>query len=322
MNRFQKLALTTTATTFFLIVVGAFVRAAGAGMGCPDWPRCFGRFIPPTQLSEVPPQFAEYFNVRLAWIEYLNRLLGVSTGLLITATLYLAWRTHRDRPRVLWATTGAFLGVGLAGWLGKKVVNRHLHPSMVTIHLLVALLTAGLLVYATVVCFDRPEEEGAELPEERRRYASLTVATLGVALLQVALGTRVRAALEGIARSMPELSRGAWLAEAGGVDLGHRVLAVLTVLCVGALWWLARSWKLGARVERVSGLAAGVVLAQLAAGLGLAYLALPPALQVLHVALGSLLVFALEVLALVALRPAPAPSAAPVEPALSNAVAG
>src|SRR5262245_59139243 len=72
-SSFQRLALWTTATTYFLILVGGLVRASGAGLGCPDWPRCFGAWVPPASAAELPPQFdASLFNPTLMWTEYLN----------------------------------------------------------------------------------------------------------------------------------------------------------------------------------------------------------------------------------------------------------
>src|SRR5690242_4292591 len=73
-SSFQRLALCTTAITYFLILVGGLVRASGAGLGCPDWPRCFGSWVPPMSAAELPPQFdASLFNPTLMWTEYLNR---------------------------------------------------------------------------------------------------------------------------------------------------------------------------------------------------------------------------------------------------------
>jgi len=90
-DAFQKLALATTATTYLLILVGGLVRAAGAGLGCPDWPKCFGSWVPPTGADQLPPGFdPAQFNPALAWTEYLNRLLGVLVGCLIFATLVAA----------------------------------------------------------------------------------------------------------------------------------------------------------------------------------------------------------------------------------------
>src|SRR5919109_1152360 len=91
LSSFQRLALWTTATTYFLILVGGLVRASGAGLGCPDWPRCFGSWIPPLSAAELPPAFDRaQFNPVLMWTEYLNRLLGVSVGIFIFATLVVA----------------------------------------------------------------------------------------------------------------------------------------------------------------------------------------------------------------------------------------
>src|SRR5499433_4476260 len=105
LSSFQRLALCTTATTYVWILVGGLVRASGAGLGCPDWPRCFGSWIPPTAAAELPPQFdPSLYNSALMWTEYLNRLLGVTVGVLILATVISAWRHHRNEPRILWTT--------------------------------------------------------------------------------------------------------------------------------------------------------------------------------------------------------------------------
>src|SRR5580704_1968920 len=96
LSSFQYLALCTTASTYFLIFAGGLVRASGAGLGCPDWPRCFGSWIPPTSTAGLPPQFdPALFNPTLMWTEYLNRLFGVTVGFLILATTVSAWRHHR-----------------------------------------------------------------------------------------------------------------------------------------------------------------------------------------------------------------------------------
>ena len=81
LTSFQRLALWTTAITYLLILVGGLVRASGAGLGCPDWPRCFGSWIPPAAAANLPPEFdPSQFNPTLMWTEYLNRLLGVTVG--------------------------------------------------------------------------------------------------------------------------------------------------------------------------------------------------------------------------------------------------
>src|SRR5258705_10446074 len=95
-SSFQLLALCTTAATYLLILVGGLVRASGAGLGCPDWPRCFGSWIPPASAADLPPQFdPSLFNPTLMWTEYLNRLLGWTAGFLIMRTVIWEWRQLR-----------------------------------------------------------------------------------------------------------------------------------------------------------------------------------------------------------------------------------
>src|SRR2546422_10799037 len=151
LSSFQRLALWTTATTYFLILVGGLVRASGAGLGCPDWPRCFGSWIPPASAAQLPSRFdPSLFNPTLMWTEYLNRLLGVTVGFLIFATAVSAGRHHRREPRILGATVAALLLTGLQGGLGGRVVANELAAWVVTIEMIVALAIVQVLLYATV----------------------------------------------------------------------------------------------------------------------------------------------------------------------------
>ncbi|MEQ8407904.1 MAG: COX15/CtaA family protein, partial [Gammaproteobacteria bacterium] len=92
LRRFRRMALITLSAVYLLILVGASVRASGAGMGCPDWPTCFGQWIPPTSEAQLPDNYQEIyaelgygdtrFNVVKTWTEFANRLVGVTIGLL------------------------------------------------------------------------------------------------------------------------------------------------------------------------------------------------------------------------------------------------
>ena len=156
--RFQKVAWTTIVAVYILILVGASVRASGSGMGCPDWPTCFGQWIPPTSESALPSDYQETyadlgyaetrFNVVKTWTEYLNRLLGVSIGVLICFTAVCAFAIRGHNPKIFYAAGLAFLLVGFQGWLGSKVVSSNLMPGLITVHMLVALTIVGTLIYA------------------------------------------------------------------------------------------------------------------------------------------------------------------------------
>ena len=300
LTSFQKLALWTTATTYFLILVGGLVRASGAGLGCPDWPRCFGSWIPPLSAAELPAQFdASQFNPTLMWTEYLNRILGVTVGFLILATLIVAYRHHRRTPRVFWPTLAAFLLVGFQGWLGGVVVQHELAPWIVTVHLIVAIVIVSLLLYATVYAFFAAGAATRVHGHARRPLAWSALALILLTLAQVGLGAQVRGGIdEALLSGFPrELA----LSSVGGYDEWHRdaALAVfgLTVW-VAFLVWTRHGNERPLVTTTVTMVA--LVIVQIALGLTMAYLALTPAAQVAHLTASSLLLGAQTVLFLLA----------------------
>jgi len=308
---FQRLAVITTLLTYLLIGVGGLVRASGAGLGCPDWPRCFGSWIPPASAANLPPQFdPAQFNPTLMWTEYLNRLLGVSVGFAILGTTVSAWRRHRRHPRILWPIVAALLLTGFQGWLGGRVVAHELAAWIVTAHMLVALVIVQLLLWATVesLVIDRP----AARPSAALRALGWGAwAATAVLLVQVGLGTLVRGHVdEALDAAVP---RAEALATVGALDTTHRELAALVTLAVVGLWlwtWLRHGTH--APLVRAAAAAMALVVAQLLAGMVLAGASLPPAAQVSHLTLASLLLGSLTAVALVAWR---WPADTPVPPA-------
>ncbi|MBF9238196.1 COX15/CtaA family protein [Hymenobacter sp. BT683] len=186
-KRFRFVGILTVVAVYLLILVGGIVRSTGSGMGCPDWPKCFGQWIPPTEASQLPADYKEVYtaqrvakNQKLArtleklgfaqvagsifahptqyietdfnpvktWIEYLNRLLGALIGVLVFLTVVFALPYwHRDRS-IFWLAFGSFLLTGVQGYLGSLVVSTNLLPVMVTIHMALALVIVAMLLYA------------------------------------------------------------------------------------------------------------------------------------------------------------------------------
>lgn len=285
LTSFQRLALWTTATTYLLILVGSLVRASGAGLGCPDWPRCFGSWIPPASVEALPPQFnPSQFNPRLMWTEYLNRLLGVTVGFLILATAISAWRHHRREPRILWTTIAAFLLVGYEGWLGGRVVAHELAPWIVTAHLIVAIIIVQLLLYAMLTAFDESRRNaGASPASQAVNWPYLLL--IGLTLVQAAFGTQVRGRID---HAMDAgVARDAALATVGQLDYLHRDLAFAVVIGATVLTlWLFR--RRSPSIQWAY-LVLALAVAQIGLGLFMAYGSLLPAAQVGHVTLASLL---------------------------------
>ncbi|HSW43937.1 MAG TPA: heme o synthase, partial [Patescibacteria group bacterium] len=136
MTRFQKLAAATLAMTLALVIVGVVVRATGSGLGCPDWPFCYGRAIPPLEFK--------------AWAEWIHRLIAAIVGAMVFGLALLAVADHRDRLSLLAASLGALVLVGFQAWLGRETVRLGNTGESVTAHLVAAVAMAGLLTFLLV----------------------------------------------------------------------------------------------------------------------------------------------------------------------------
>lgn len=292
LNRFQKLAILTVAATLFLIFVGGLVRATGSGLGCPDWPKCYGVWIPPMHAADVPPGYdpAE-FNAAKTWTEYVNRLIGVVIGLLIIATAVSSLQYRKTRPAVTVAAFASLILVLFQGWLGGMVVRSGLSQGLITAHMVVAMILVGLLVYAAFKAVS--EQLRVTLPATHRKPLLWAVWTLlAITMVQLGIGTQVREAIDLVMKTMPEVARPDWLLFTGVVDVIHRSFSWLVL---GALGWIVvirRRPGVPEWVGRMTGVVAALTLLQIAVGIGLAYGGMHPALQVVHLSGVSLLIAA------------------------------
>jgi protoheme IX farnesyltransferase len=137
MTRYQRLALATVVATFLLVTVGVLTRATDSGLGCPDWPFCYGRILPPLDDAK-------------AWIEWAHRGIAAVIGFLILGLVALAVIDHRDRPSILWGSVAAAVLVGFQAWLGRETVRLGNSPASVMAHLAAAMSLLGLLVFLYV----------------------------------------------------------------------------------------------------------------------------------------------------------------------------
>ena len=292
MTRFQKLAIVTTTATFLLIGLGGFVRAAGAGLGCPDWPKCFDRWIPPTAINQLPPHIEpSSFNFRLAWIEYINRLVGIAIGILIVATAGLAWLDHRECRKVLLPALLTVPLVGFQGWFGGQVVAYELDPRFVTVHLLVAIGIIALLITATSHSFPvvSPILTVEKLPE--KLLIPVAYIVISVVSFQILLGALVRGSIDMVAGDAQNIDRGSLLNEIGWVDDAHRFFgSIVIILCAILATLTVRGASVTPTLKRLVTIPLAFSVIQFTVGIGLAYLALPPSLQVAHVLCASLLI--------------------------------
>jgi heme A synthase len=162
---FRRVAFTTALFAYLQIALGGVVRVTGSGLGCPDWPLCHGRPYPAADIHSI--------------IEYSHRTVGTVTGLLLIATVVLAWVVfRRERQVVAWLATGSLVAIAAEGALGGVVVARELASWLVLIHLALAMIILGLLLATAVMSL--PASSG--VPSHRRWTALAAVATYALLL--------------------------------------------------------------------------------------------------------------------------------------------
>ena len=301
LNTYQKVAITTVLAVLFLIFVGGLVRAAGAGLGCPDWPKCFGMWIPPTSPAELPGGFDEsQFNVFKTWTEYINRLVGAVIGILITATFLLSFRYRKEKPSVFYSSAAAFVMVLVQAWLGGQVVLSGLNEWLITIHMVLAMAIMTVLLYAV---FNATREflQVNLYPEVKRWLFWLGAALLLFTVFQLVVGTQVREAIDVVKDGQPVPPRSQWLSLIGEIDEYHRTFSWTVFLPAVALFYIGYFKSQSPLIGRLSAVILVTVLFQIALGAGLYYLGMPPALQVFHL-LGVALMICFEVLLLLVLK--------------------
>jgi cytochrome c oxidase assembly protein subunit 15 len=296
LNNYQITAITTVLATLLLIFVGGLVRASGAGLGCPDWPKCYGLWIPPTSVSEVPSAFniAE-FNAIKTWTEYINRLIGVLIGLLITATFVQSFRYRKEKLSVTVASGAAFVLVIFQGWLGGQVVLSGLSEWIITIHMMVAMVIVGLLVFAMFQAMSG--QIGLKLNlKDKKKLFGWSVALLIFTMIQMGLGTQVREAIDVISRSGLFPDRTGWIAELGLIDDIHRSFSWLVLISSGYIVWYNRKHEISTYFAKLGLWVFALVVSQVVIGVVLAYGGMPAAFQVLHLFGSALLVSAILLL--------------------------
>jgi heme o synthase len=269
-TRFRRLAVASTAATFMLIAVGGLVRATDSGLGCPDWPRCFGRLAPPAELH--------------AWIEHSHRLVAAVVVVLVALLAVAAWRT--GQPRGVRRTAAAAVVVVLTqALIGAVVVWWKLEAESVTLHLGTALLLVALLEF---VAFRARWPAG---PRVRRDRGFVRLAAAGAALvyLQMLVGSTVTGHHAGLAYPLNVLLPDLGPAVAR-IQLAHRGLAAVAAALVVAIWLVARrTQRAHPTVTRLAGYAAGLVLVQVVLGVANVANRLSALTVVPHLVVGSLL---------------------------------
>lgn len=327
-KRFLATNLITIITLFTLILAGGIVRSSGSGMGCPDWPKCFDQYVPPTDITQLPAgyqlkyvtkriaknehlaktldrlgykkmayrirhdltiQQPEVFNAIKTWTEYLNRVIGAVCGLFLVACSFFSWAYIRSAKRIFFLSFGNVLLVVFQAWLGSLVVSTNLLSWTVTVHMLVALLILAISIYTYFYAL-----YGCESVDSTDRssifLSGLSIFVLLLTLMQVVLGTEVREQIDFVATTMSALSRSEWVSKVGFNSNFHRDMAILVLVLNSVLFgMIRRHYQPNELAFRYGVYILLLVFLQILIGAVLYYLSLPPIAQAMHILLASLL---------------------------------
>lgn len=316
-DKFRKLAWVTLFLTFDLIMFGAFTRLTDSGLGCPDWPGCYGHANPLAANGQISAAEAAMphgpVTVVKAWIEMIHRYLAMAVGVLIVAMMVIAWlRWYRSGRRLRLALpvlpTLLFGFVCLQGAFGAWTVTLKLQPIIVTIHLLLAMGLLGMLTW--MAASQNPHPPVAAAGARLRTAAAIGLAVL---VMQIALGGWVSTNYAALACTDYPLCHGALVPKmdyehgftlwrqlgmtAGGdylpfdaltaIHWTHRTFALVVVALLG---WLAHKAMRIDGLQKTGRALLLMVALQFIIGVATVFLNWPLAIAVLHNGGAALLV--------------------------------
>ncbi|MEO0574302.1 MAG: COX15/CtaA family protein [Pseudomonadota bacterium] len=314
---YKRLLPIATALALGVVVLGAWVRLTDAGLGCPDWPGCYGTLTVPSDSAEIASATAAYperpVETQKAWNEMIHRYFAGTLGLLVLAIFIAAWRARRHDPdHPFYAPL--FLGglITFQAALGMWTVTLLLKPVIVMMHLLGGMSTLGLLFWLTLRAWRR----GVRQP--LAPTTTLATAALVLVFAQIALGGWTSTNYAALACPDLPTCQGEWWPEAdfsegfvlwrgvgidyeGGVldgtartaiHLTHRIGAI--AVTIGLLLLLTHLLRNAAtRLRAPAVIMAAALTLQICIGIGIIEWSLPLWLATSHNAGGALLLLAM-----------------------------
>jgi cytochrome c oxidase assembly protein subunit 15 len=314
---FIRLNWVTLVFIYLVVIAGSFVRITGSGMGCPDWPKCFGQWIPPTTEATLPSDykdiyvvkrakkvdkftrflssigmndiaekikkdksllFEQDFNARKTWTEYINRVFGMFAGFGVLFVFLQVFRKYRTKKLVFLASLNLVLLI-IQAWFGSIVVATNLVPWTITLHLFLALVIIAIQLLL-ILEITPSQQQPIVLPKS---IQTLLWITFGITFVQMFLGTQVREAIDALVKQ--GYSREYWVEHLGIPFLIHRSFSWLVLGILGYLYWMNRK-SLNIRIINTS---VYLLVIELVSGVLLAYASMPGLVQTSHLLFASIL---------------------------------
>lgn len=314
---FVKFNWITLVAIYLVVIAGSFVRITGSGMGCPDWPKCFGQWIPPTEASSLPDDYKdiyaskrekkvdkfcklltaiglektadrikndetllieEDFNAQKTWTEYVNRLFGFLAG---NGLLFVfLWILLKYRKKKLIIISGVNLVIlAFQAWFGSIVVATNLVPWTITVHMLLALVIIGLQLY--LIHLIAPSQQ--KIIKTTKLFFWLVFAIFAITFFQMFLGTQVREEIDHLRKA--GIGRAEWNDYFGIQFFIHRSFSWLVLVLLTLMFWVKRK----NRAFRIIHWAFFILAIELISGVLLAHFNMPGLVQTAHLLFATVL---------------------------------
>ena len=289
MRSIKNWVLATFILTFLVIIAGGVVRTTQSGMGCPDWPHCFGKWIPPTNAAELPPDFEKYlnkqdidhsFNALHTWIEYINRLLGALLGLFAVIQAFLLFRKRKGLRKSYYFSLWFLFTVILTGLFGAIVVKLNLAHASISVHLLFAIVLIQIQLALLLSINSR-----LAILIVDGKIKKMLLFFLAILLIQSVLGTMVRMHVDDVSKNLNYEQRETWLTGNPVAFVIHRSFSWIVFLLAFSMAWIGRSFP---AVKNKLFVLAAIVLLSMITGIVLFYADMPRAAQPIHLLLATL----------------------------------
>lgn len=315
---YLRFAWITLVFIYLVIIAGSVVRTTGSGMGCPDWPTCFGQIIPPTSEDQLPENYKETyanyrkkkidkfssflksigfkttaqellndesllieedFNARRTWTEYGNRLVGFIAGNLVLILFIWTFIRYRKHRKLLILTFLNLILMGIEGWFGSIVVATNLVPWTITLHMFLALVIVG--IHFKIIRIIRDKQYTASIPKS---FKYLFYFTLLLTFIQIVLGAQVRQEIDFMVKDA--VSRAEWIANMEGDFYFHRSFSWILLISNLLLLYFNRKNNIG--IPTIKWIV-GLILLEFVTGVLFSYANMPAIIQPLHLLMAALI---------------------------------
>lgn len=315
---FIKFAWVTLVFIYLVVIAGSIVRSTGSGMGCPDWPKCFDSYIPPTSAEQLPDNYKEIyankrqskvnkfskllssiglkhqakallndesllqeqeFNWKNTWTEYGNRLVGFTAGnLVLIQFIWLMLKFNQRRKLALLALINLIL-MGFEGWLGAIVVATNLVPWVLTLHMFFALII--IWVQIKIILISKNKSYPFKI---KSTFRWLFYVTIFLTMIQVILGSQVRQKIDFLVADNVE--RHQWIGQMDTDFYFHRSFFWVVLIANGVLLWLNQKNNLGLKTIN---LIIALIAIEFITGILFSYAGMPAFIQPIHLLVATIL---------------------------------